>query len=300
LTKLGDGKMITIENQYFQAEIDLHGAQLTHLYHKKADFDYLWNNSAWNKHAPLLFPAIGRSNQEQYLLNHHPYPMPQHGFIADQDFQVISQTESEVSLQTEATAATKKFFPFDFVLEVTFGLTSAGLKSFFTVINNSKKVMPFSLGSHPAFNVPITSKTEFSDYYLEFAGDFELPLKAFEIIKAPAPYRTGKIETFANQKRVPLTHDLFSKGLRIIANQQVKQVKLASDKTEHQIIVKLDDFPNVCLWTKEDKNLSFLCIEPFSGLPDILGEPVDWYTKEANLQLKPAKSKQLQYELLLK
>jgi hypothetical protein len=35
-------------------------------------------------------------------------------------------------------------------------------------------------------------------------------------------------------------------------------------------------------------------------LPDILGEPVDWYTKEANLQLKPAKSKQLQYELLLK
>ncbi|MFT8728222.1 MAG: aldose 1-epimerase family protein [Liquorilactobacillus ghanensis] len=292
--------MITIENQYFQAVIDAHGAQLTHLYHKAAGFDYLWNNPAWNKHAPVLFPAIGRSNLDQYQLNSHTYSMPQHGFIADQDFQIVAQTKHAVSLRAQATAATRKMFPFDFALELTFTLTSLGLSLTFTVTNNSQETMPFSLGSHPAFNVPLISGADFTDYYLEFSGDFELPLENFEIVKTPAPYRTGKTETFARSQKIALNHDLFAKGLRIIANSQIKQVKLASATTNHQVIVNLGDFANVCLWTKEDKELPFLCIEPFNGLPDVLGEPVDWQKKQANLQLAANKTQLFQYELLLK
>ena len=53
--------MQIIENDQFKAEIDEHGAQLTHLFNKSEGFDYIWNDDLWPKHAPVLFPAIGRS-----------------------------------------------------------------------------------------------------------------------------------------------------------------------------------------------------------------------------------------------
>ncbi|WP_422730470.1 hypothetical protein [Lentilactobacillus rapi] len=53
-----------IENNRFSAEIDEHGCQLTHLVNKQGNFDYIWNNDIWPKHAPILFPAIGRSNDD--------------------------------------------------------------------------------------------------------------------------------------------------------------------------------------------------------------------------------------------
>ncbi|WP_281165742.1 aldose 1-epimerase family protein [Liquorilactobacillus sicerae] len=292
--------MIKIENNTFQAVIDLQGAQLTHLYNKKFNFDYLWNNPAWNKHAPILFPAIGRSNHDEYLLNGEKYSMPQHGFIAAQQFEVSNLKPNIVTLRAEANAETRKMYPFEFELEVTFALLTNGLALTFAVKNNSAESMPFSLGSHPAFNVPLNDEGTFNDYRLSFTGNFQLPLANYEIIKTPAPYRTGKIEKFSASKTITLNHDLFAQGLRIIANQQVKQVELTSTRSSHAVLINLGDFKNVCLWTKETKNLPFLCIEPFSGLPDVLGEPVDWQHKEASQQLGPKQKQLLQYEILLK
>lgn len=51
--------MQVLENDKFKVEIDELGAQLTHLYNKKENFDYIWNGKLWPKHAPVLFPAIG-------------------------------------------------------------------------------------------------------------------------------------------------------------------------------------------------------------------------------------------------
>ena len=36
--------MQIIENNQFKAEIDEHGAQLTHLFNKPESFDYIWND----------------------------------------------------------------------------------------------------------------------------------------------------------------------------------------------------------------------------------------------------------------
>jgi galactose mutarotase-like enzyme len=292
--------MIEIENKNFKAAIDLRGAQLTHLYNKNENFDYLWNDPAWNKHAPILFPAIGRSNKDEYLLNGKVYSMPQHGFIANQEFKLDFKTSNSVTLIFNSNNETYKLFPFDFKLEVSFSLLSNGLAVAFNVINTSNTQMPFSLGSHPAFNVPLNAEGTFSDYHLSFAGNFQLPLKNYEIIKTPAPYRTGKIEEFSLDKDVDLNYEMFEAGLRIIANKHVKQIKLAAMNSPHSVVIDLGDFENVCLWTKESKQLKFLCIEPFSGLPDILGEPVDWYQKEASHQLAAHQSRLLQYEIYLK
>ena len=45
--------------------------------------------------------------------------------------------------------------------------------------------------------------------------------------------------------------------------------------------------------------IPLLCVEPFNGLPDVLGEPIDWEDKEGNLFLKPNSSQVYQYEMHL-
>lgn len=292
--------MIKIENNNYYLNIDPVGSQLTNFVNKKNDFDYLWNGKEWPKHAPLLFPAIGRSNKDSYLVDEQPFDMPQHGFAADENFEVIQKSDSAVVFELKSNSETQLMYPFDFSLKVRYQLLSTGLSVSFKVTNLSSKTMPFALGSHPAFNLPIaTDQASFEDYYLEFAGNQDR-LQAYEIVMKPFPYRTGKLELLPTQNKhqIKLSRQLFANGLRIIANQDITEIKLGSVKTNQRISLKLKDFRNVCLWTKEDQPLPFLCIEPFNGLPDVYGEPIDWMKKDGNLFLKPAQSKLMQYEMI--
>lgn len=292
--------MIEIENSKFQAVIDEHGAQLTHLVNKKGGFDYIWNGAQWPKHAPVLFPAIGRSNQDQYVLKGQTFTMPQHGFVSEQDFAVRYHASNVVVLELVGNDQTKELYPFDFKLTVTFTLLSSGLSISFAVENKSDSAMPYSLGSHPAFNVPINGVGKFENYRVQFTG-IETPLKVYEIVKTPAPYRTGKEELLSESRTgvLKLNYDIFKPGLRIISNPGIQSVKLYSPLTSHAIELEVSQFKNICLWTKEDEEDSFLCVEPFNGLPDVLGEPVDWMQKPGNIILPAHETQLAQYEMRL-
>ncbi|MBA1434548.1 aldose 1-epimerase family protein [Bombilactobacillus bombi] len=293
--------MQIIENKSFKAEIDEKGAQLTHLYKKGVDFDYIWNNNLWPKHAPVLFPAIGRSNDESYLYKGQSYQMPQHGFVSDYDFEVIAKQTDSVTLQLMATKETKILYPFNFKLAITFRLTDLGLHLSFKVTNNDTKTMSFSLGSHPAFNVPIDEQGEFSDYQIVITPKID-QLNQFDIIKKPYPFRSGSKSLVPNYHNgiIDLNYDMFAKGLIILENYGIESLKLRSDKSKHSIKLSLKDFRYVCLWTKEDANAPFLCIEPFEGLPDIYGYPIDLMEKPDNDILLANNSKVLAYDINLK
>ncbi len=49
--------------------------------------------------------------------------MPQHGFVADFDFEVADKQADQVTLSLKSTDETKKYYPFDFGFDVTFVLT---------------------------------------------------------------------------------------------------------------------------------------------------------------------------------
>lgn len=294
--------MQTIENDKFKAEIDEHGAQLTHLYNKQdGNFDYIWNNDLWPKHAPVLFPAIGRSEKDKYFYNGKEYEMPQHGFVADEDFKVEENDGDKLVLSLVDNETTRKYYPFSFKLTITWTLSDAGITFHFDVANTDSKAFSFSLGSHPAFNVPINGEGTFDDYKLDFepAG---LDLKQFEIVKTPNPYRDGKIIKLeaADGSHIDLNHDMFEDGLVIIENDGVKGVTLSSPKSKHSVHLNLDDFRYFCIWTKEGANAPFLCLEPFAGLPDIAGKEVELMDKEANTKLDAGATKSFEYTITLK
>ncbi|MDC2839460.1 aldose 1-epimerase family protein [Limosilactobacillus mucosae] len=293
--------MQIIENDQFKAEIDEHGAQLTHLFNKSEGFDYIWNDDLWPKHAPVLFPAIGRSEKDAYFYNNQEYEMPQHGFVADQDFKVEKNTGNCLILSLTDNEITRKYYPFAFKLTIIFSLNMTGITFKFNVENIDSKALSFSLGSHPAFNVPINGEGTFDDYQIDFEPS-GLTLKQFEIVKTPNPYRDGKIIKLsaANGSHINLNHEMFENGLIIIENDGIQGVLLSSSKTKHSIYLSLDDFRYVCLWTKEGANAPFLCIEPFAGLPDIAGHEVELMDKEANTQLQPGQKKAFEYMITLR
>ena len=71
-----------IENKRIRIGVADHGAELCSIYDKTRDHEVLWQADPkyWNRHAPVLFPFVGkvcggkyRYNGVRRLHNAHPY-----------------------------------------------------------------------------------------------------------------------------------------------------------------------------------------------------------------------------------
>lgn len=293
--------MLAIENNQLKVEINEVGAQITHVVDKTTNADYIWNGSEWERHAPILFPSIGKSNDNKYILNGKIYEMKQHGFARDYPWTVVDKGDDRVSLTLTENEETLTVYPFHFSLMVTYTLEANQLKVEFLVKNNSEETMPFGLGFHPGFNVPIAGdELEFSDY--EFSLSPEVTeLTQFQI--DPIPFRNGKVIPVpkAEKSTLPLSYSEFDDGLIIINNPGLTGIVLSSAKSNHQISLTLEDFPYVALWTMTDPEAKFLCMEPFAGLPDVKSDELtDWMKKEGNNFLKPDESTHFSTTITLK
>ena len=263
--------MITLENEELLVKISEEGAELQKIYHKKEELDYLWdgNPQYWGRHSPLLFPIIGRLNEDKYKKDGKIYEMTQHGFARDKTFKVDSQTNETAEFSLEQDKDTLAHYPYKFKLTVTYTLKGSLLAVDYKVTNNSNEQMPFSLGAHPAFNVPLKQSETFNDYKITINPREE----AYYFESEPLPFRNGKRSVLGEMKNgvMPLSYDIFDEGLIIIDEPKMDTVTLEGPE-KHGVTLNVAEFPYLCLWTKEKADAPFLCIEPFFGLPDIAGE----------------------------
>lgn len=291
--------MEQLQNENFLVEVDRHGAAINHIYNLREHFDYMWNNDVWPKHAPVLFPAIGRSNDDAYLYEGQKYEMPQHGFVSEYDFDVVKKNDVELEMRLSDNEQTLALYPFHFALNIIFKLEDDGLRLSFNIENKGSRNLSFSLGSHPAFNLPINGEGEFEDYKLQFSPELK-NLRKFEIIKKPNPYRNGNLKEVAEYNgELPLNYQMFDDGLIIIENDGINEVKIVSSKTKHTIKLDLEDFRYLTLWTKEGATAPFLCLEPFNGLPDVYGDLRDIMHKEGNTTIQSSENKLYSYKITL-
>ena len=77
--------MQVLENERFRVEINEFGAELTRFTSKKDGTEYVWKGdpAAWKRHAPILFPIVGRLKDKTYTVDGRPYEITQHGFGRD-------------------------------------------------------------------------------------------------------------------------------------------------------------------------------------------------------------------------
>lgn len=257
--------MIILENNLLSIKVLEKGAELCSIVCKTSGTEYLWqaDPAFWNKHSPILFPIVGTLRNDTYWYKDKSYTMSRHGFARDKQFIVKDQENGRVCLELEADEATLQQYPFLFSLQVTYELEGANLTVSYTVVNKGAETMYFSIGGHPAFNLPLNKSLQFEDYTLQFdqAEQAEIyPLNPEgQLLASGIPF-------LDNTDTIPLQKSLFYADALIFKKLQSGKIRLASGKDSRNIEVSFDQFPFLGIWSKKDAD--FICIEPWQGITD--------------------------------
>jgi galactose mutarotase-like enzyme len=253
------------------ASVKADGAELYHL-RDGGGRDYLWDaEPAWPRHAPVLFPIVGRLRDDTLLHRGTSYRMTQHGFARDRRFEWVERTPNGCRLVLVDDAATRAIYPFGFRFELAFSADGATLTVVYTITNAGDEVLPASMGAHPAFRWPLELGRPKTDYALTFA------------VAEPAPLRgvVGGLLTPADRpspidgQRLALTEDLFAADALILEAPASRSVRFAAADGP-ALTVAWDGFRQLGLWMRPGSD--FLCIEPWRGMaspPDFAGDFAD-------------------------
>lgn len=282
-----------LENGILSAEINPKGAELYSL--QLDGLERIWGGdpTIWGRHAPLLFPFIGRLECQQYELDGQVISAPMHGFCRDRVFQRSELTPTRVCYRTQDDQDTYAVYPFHFTLEVEFELEENTLIKRHRVTNRSHRVMPFELGGHDAYRTTLIPGETMADYAIAFEGLDHLEPFAMD--------ENGMLNL--PKGNIPLEKGLLTKlpqevGLDTIVLEglPVRKAALVSRKSERRVTVEFDDFPYLGIWTaQKGVPTNYICIEPWSTLPDghFMGRRLE--DKPGIVLLSPGESKTLSF-----
>ena len=279
-----------------EAQISTLGAECISL--KKNGQEYLWqaNPDIWGRHAPVLFPIVGRLKDNQYTYQGKSYAMGQHGFARDRNFELTEKTDRKLTMILKADETSKKVYPFDFELSIGYSLSENGLNVDYHVHNPSgEQTLFFSIGAHPGFGCPLEPEKEsFSDYQLDFGHKSitNLPLYTLE----GGLISTKKSSLTLQEGKLNLDYKLFENDALIIDVDPVTTVSICSRKTGKGFAMQFSDFKWLGLWTKE-KGAKFICLEPWNGIAATTDHDGTLENKLGIVQLAPQASHKASFQV---
>lgn len=266
-----DGTLFTLENDELLVTVARRGAELTRIYDKKADREVLWcaEPSVWNRHAPVLFPFVGKCYEGAYVHDGKEYGMTPHGFARDMDFEPLLCDMDECWFRLKDTPETYEKYPFHFEVEIGHRLEGRTIEVMWKVANTDSGEMLFMMGGHPAFQVP--EGKNIYDFTFEFNRRGCREGQFTDCLHYLAPNVNGyeKEELQGNLKlsegRVPLTKGFFDTALTYMFDEaQVSSVSLMVDGSPY-VTLECSDFPYLGIWTMEATH-PFVCLEPWYGI----------------------------------
>ncbi|MBP5292656.1 MAG: aldose 1-epimerase family protein [Clostridia bacterium] len=288
----------TIENEQLKVVIEEKGAQLMSIQTKADGCEYLWqgDKTYWGDRAILLFPICGRLVEGKYTYKGKEYEMSIHGFLRGQHLAITSKTDTSATFTLSANEDTLREYPFHFMYQITYTLNGNKLETRICVTNTGTETMPFAVGGHPGFNVPLVKGESFSDYYVEFSE--KAPIKKLILSetcfmtpdKVDFPLEEGKIYR--------LHHDMFDNDA-IFVTDMAESVSLKSTKSEKSVTVSYPGFPYLGFWHKPKTEAPYLCIEPWHGLPSDEGVVDDLDTKHDMVRLPAGLYWETQFDIAI-
>jgi galactose mutarotase-like enzyme len=260
----------TIKNSDLTAVIKHFGAELCSL-KDNSNTEYIWggNPEFWGKHSPILFPIVGTLKNNSYHYNGKDYQLSRHGFAREMNFELIDKQENSATFSLTSSDETLKKYPFDFELHLIYTLEDTSLKIEYKVINKGESEMPFSIGAHPAFDLP----NNFENYSLEFKN--EEPLEFYLLEDGLISNTTDKIQL--DKKQLQLNYKLFENDALVFKKLSSKSVTIL-ENSKSILKVSYEDFPDLGIWTPP--NAPFICIEPWFGYSDTVNTFGNLFEKE--------------------
>lgn len=278
----------TLKNEKLTLTVDSLGAEMRNL--QTADgVEYLWQGDPkyWGDRAPNLFPFIGRLTNNSYKYLGKTYPMGIHGFAAAKEFQVVCQETDLLVLELSSDEEIQKSYPFDFCLRICYQLKGDTVNIGFTVENKGHCTMPFGIGGHPGFNVPLVEGERFDDYELEFS----VPCRPDRVGFTPTVYMNGEDKEYPLRDAafIDLRHDLFDEDAIILKNM-AREITLRSKVSGRGVTVTYPDLPYLGIWHWPKTDAPYVCIEPWTSLPSRQDIVEEFTCKSDMLQLAANKT----------
>jgi galactose mutarotase-like enzyme len=285
----------TIRGGGLTATIKAQGAELCSL-KNAAGVEFVWQaGPAWPRHAPLLFPIVGRLANDELRHRGRAYRMTQHGFARDKRFALAERGQSSCALVLEDSEATRALYPFAFRLTVTYALDEVGLDVALKIVNTGEETLPASLGGHPAFNWPLQAGVSKESYALTFAGEESSPVRRLDgaLLRAatePSPVK-GTV--------LPLSESLFTDDAVIFDRMGSHSVRYAAGQgTSSGPWLKMSwrGFRELGVWSKPS-GAPFLCIEPWRGYASPAGFAGEFSDKPGLMHIAAGAEEELSYRI---
>ncbi len=254
-----------LENSFLRVTVADAGAELISVMDQERGTERIWtaDPAVWNRHAPLLFPFVGKVTEGKYRVGSREYEMKtQHGFARDLEFECVDKTTDSVTHRLEATAWTRERYPWSFILTVTHRLAGRQLYVDWQVENAGEEKMYFSIGGHPGFLLPENVRKE--DCFILFPGAQTLRYKSADKagfvvpVEKTLPLKAG---------RAPYQEDI--PDTWIFEDGQVRDVGIALPDGTSFVMLHCDGFPMLAVWA--NARGPFICLEPWFGRTDDQG-----------------------------
>lgn len=261
--------LYSLKNSQISISVDSLGAELKSLKKISTNTEYMWdaNPEYWKRTSPVLFPVVGSLNKGVYRHGGKEYPMPQHGFARDMEFDLVQNTEDGLRFLLKSSEEMRAKYPFDFALEIGYRFDKkdeSRLIVSWKVVNLDSSDMYFSIGGHPAFMCPLGGDGAQTEYKLLFDAEDKMTSAT---IGAGGTLSTHTKEYVLKGGMMDITADLFDGDALIIENNQAHTVSLCDREGQPYLTVSFDA-PLFGLWSPPRKNAPFICIEPWYGRCD--------------------------------
>lgn len=287
--------MHILENESLKIGVADAGAELSSVFDKENGCERLWgaDPAIWNRHAPILFPFVGRVIGGKYRVSGKEYSMKtQHGFARDLDFRCTEESEDAVCHVLTSTDGTRAVYPWDFRLQIRHRLDRENprlLHIEWEVSNASAETMYYSIGGHPGFLMPEGVKKEGCrigfpgreslHYFGANAAGFGLPEqeKTLPLSNGSAPYAEDIPDTW------------------IFEGQQIDTVQILRPDGSPWVSMDCGGFPILAVWANPAG--PYICLEPWFGRCDDAGFTGDISEKPFVEHLAPGEAKRIEYSI---
>lgn len=244
-------EVIELKNDSLTARINADNWQLFSL--ELDETEFMWGGGkpeelkteeekqGWPNSGIVMFPIVGRADDDRITIDGTQYPMTQHGVSRHLPSTLVQRSDKRVGLlqlyQADTDIKTPKItcvFPFDFSLYREFILRDGFLTFRVNIVNECARDFPYAVGWHPAFRVPL------GDSYIEYIY--------YQCIgKGLRKHFIGEIKEESKTGALVLPH--------------INEVKYVSGIGR---VTVSSDFGHMQIWSPEGQNL--ICLEPITAL----------------------------------
>ncbi|MBR2043885.1 MAG: aldose 1-epimerase family protein [Clostridia bacterium] len=250
--------MITLNNGVLKVLIDEMGAQIRSV--EKEEKEYMWqaDPQIWKATAPLMFPICGGLKDDKFIYEGKEYILPKHGFGRNMLFTVESADDTSAVFCLKANEESRKMYPFEFELRLIYGIKGDALTLTYEVKNAGDNTMYFAIGSHEAYYTP------------EGIEDYDIVFPQKETLNSVMVdgnlLQDHTLPIIKESNVLPLYDKYFLVDCLLFKEVKSKSCVLRNRRKGKSIRVDFPDAAYLVLW--HPHGAPFICIEPWTGIPD--------------------------------